>query len=177
MKDKLRNHTYSQQLLFIFRKPWFEHQLSLPHVTHNTLLLGRTRIWGTIKPLLGNGSSGAVLHHSRARRLWRTFPHTQRDENMEDLWSDFQRRYIRRNLDILACLQSEDTLQLNSSGNDIQTYISVPQFHEELQSLYHRHLVNSQQGKKHTSTTLFTLQGAMFHCKNSNCIWWNCQDF
>jgi len=47
IEGQVKNYTCLQQLLFMFRN-LTEHQLSLPHVTHNTLLLRRTTVWSTI---------------------------------------------------------------------------------------------------------------------------------
>jgi len=39
---------------------------------------------------------------------------------MEELWLDFQPRWNPSNLGLLAALQSEDYMQLNTGRNEIQ---------------------------------------------------------
>ena len=52
----------------------------------------------------------------------------------EDLNLNIQLLWFPNNMDHLASLQSEYTMQLNASGNDIQTSSSVQQHHEGTQT-------------------------------------------
>jgi len=58
--------------------------------------------------ILGTGNSGATLHDFRTtKHVNNTSSPLQLKDLMEDLWSDFQSRWIPSNLDHLASLQSE----------------------------------------------------------------------
>jgi len=177
LKGKLRNHTYLQQILFMFRKNLIERRLSLPHVTQNSLLLREdnslehilNRFW-KVEPIEQSSMIAEqkacekhfLSHRTRRQYGWFVVSLPTKMEPNHN-W-------------IFSPLQSElHATELNRERQPDLKF-QYQNFMMKYKGLDHRDLVNSQDGKEYTSAISIP-QGNKYHRKNSDCISWKCQAF